>query len=195
MADAFIGEIRMFPFDYTPIGWLPCNGQSVSIGAQQALYTLLGFRFGGDQKTYFNLPNLNGNVPVGAGSSPSTGQNFVFAQAIGQEAVTLSQAQAPSHSHRFSTRVSGASTTGMTGAATATNNVGASQLSRALNSAGRTIAAFDVPPASPLTYLGVKVSPAYGTAQMTVEPHPNMQPYLVMGYYICVEGEYPVNPN
>ncbi len=195
MADAFIGEIRMFPFDYAPVGWLPCNGQAVNISTQAPLYALLGSRFGGDQQTYFNLPNLNGRIPVDAGASPATGMNCVFAQAIGQETVTLNQTQAPSHSHSFSTRISSASTTGMTGAASATNNVGASLLSRALNNAAKTINAFDAPPAGPLTPLGVKVSPAYGTAQLTVEPHPNMQPYLAMGYYICTDGEYPVNPN
>ncbi|RYD67485.1 MAG: hypothetical protein EOP58_03045 [Sphingomonadales bacterium] len=198
MADAFIGEIRMFPFDYAPVGWIACNGQAVSINNQTPLYALLGNRFGGDQKTYFNVPNLNGRIPVDAGTSPVTGMNCVFAQVIGQETVTLSQAQAPSHSHSFSSRLSGSSTTGMTGTATATTNnntVGTSLLSRALTSAAKPINAYDVPPTSQETQLGVQVSPAYGTAQLTVEPHPNMQPYLVMGYYICTDGEFPVNPD
>lgn len=197
MADAFTGEIRMFPFDYAPVDWIACDGQAVSIASQQALYVLLGNRFGGDQQTYFNVPNLNGRIPVGAGASPSTAQTFVFAQAIGQEAVTLSQAQAPAHSHSFSSRVSSASVTGMTGVATATTNntVGASLLSRALTNVPKPINAYDVPPSTQQTPLGVKVSPAYGTAQGTVEPHPNMQPYLVMGYYICANGIFPHNPN
>jgi microcystin-dependent protein len=195
MADAFIGEIRMFPFDYAPIGWLACDGQRVNISSQQPLYTLLGSRFGGDGRTYFNVPNLNGRIPVDAGVSPATGQNYAFAQAVGEETVTLTAAQAPSHTHSFSTRVSSASTTGMTGVATATNNVGASMLSRAATSEGKLIFAYDVPPTSQQVNLGAQVSPAYGTAQSTVEPHPNMQPYLVMGYYICTDGTYPFNPN
>lgn len=195
MADAFIGEIRMFPFDYAPIGWLACNGQAVDIRNQQPLYALLGNRFGGDQKTYFNLPNLNGRIPLNAGRSQATGLDCVFAQALGQETVTLTSMQAPSHSHNFTTRISNASTTGMTSVATATNNVGASMLSRALNNAAKPINAYDIPPPGPETALGVKVSSAYGTPQLSVEPHPNMQPFLVMGYYICADGEYPTPPD
>lgn len=195
MADAFIGEIRMFPFDYAPIGWIACNGQRVSISTAQALYSLLGSRFGGDQNTYFNVPNLNGRIPVDAGASPTTGQSYVFAVMMGQETVTLNSAQAPSHSHSFSTRISSAATTGMTAVASATNAVGTSLLSRAANSAGKLIFAYDIPPTGQETALGVQVSLAYGTAQQTVEPHPNLQPYLAMGYYVCSDGEYPVNPD
>ncbi len=199
MADAFIGEIRMFPFGYAPVGWFACSGQQVSIGQAQALYSLLGIKFGGDGKTYFNLPNLNGRIPVDAGTSPTTGTSYVFAQTIGQETVTLNAAQAPSHTHTFSAKISSASTTGMTAAATATgtapNLVGTSLLSRGLTTATKPINAYDVPPSTNETQLGVKVSVAYGNAQGGTDPHPNVQPYLVMAYYICNEGEYPVNPN
>lgn len=196
MADAFIGEIRMFPYGYAPIGWFACNGQRMVLQQYQALYSLLGSRFGGDNQTYFNLPNLNGRIPVDTGVSPTTGTQFVFAQAIGQETVTLAYAQAPSHNHTFTTKLSGASTAGMTGVAGMTPpNVGTSLLSRGMTSAAKPISAYDVPPSSNETGLGVKVSPAYGNAQLGTDPHPNLQPYLVMGYYICNEGEYPVNPN
>lgn len=197
MADAFIGEIRIFPFGYAPIGWLECNGQQLAIRENPALYSLLGNRFGGDGRTHFNLPNLNGRIPVNAGAPSPTSQPFVFAAKVGQETVTLTQAQAPSHSHEFNAKLSGASTTGMTSVAGAANGVGGSLLSRAMTSAAKTIAAYDAPPfsSSDQTQLGVKVSVAYGTTAQTVQPHPNLQPYLVMGYYICRDGEYPVNPN
>lgn len=197
MADAFTGEIRMFPFGYAPIGWLACSGQQVNIRDNPALYSLLSNRFGGDGRTYFNLPNLNGRIPVNAGASSPTSQPFVFAAKVGQETVTLTQAQAPSHSHAFNAKLSGASTTGMTSVASAASGVGASLLSRAMTSAAKTIAAYDTPPLSSAdkTQLGVQVSVAYGTTTQTVAPHPNLQPYLVMGYYICSQGEYPVNPN
>ncbi|MFY8106732.1 MAG: phage tail protein, partial [Elstera sp.] len=179
--DAFIGEIRMFPFGYAPIGWFACDGRLMPIGQYQALYSLLGTRFGGDGKTNFNLPNLNGRIPVDAGVSPTTGTQFVFAQTVGQETVTLNAAQAPSHTHTFTAKVSNASTTGMTGVAQATgtapNQVGTSLLSRGLNSAAKPINAYDVPPTTQETSLGVKVSVAYGNAQTGVDPHPNLQPY------------------
>jgi microcystin-dependent protein len=199
MADAFIGEILMFPFGYAPYGWLACNGQRVALRDYQALYTLVASRFGGDNQTYFNLPNLNGRIPVDAGTSPTTGTQYVFAQTIGQETVALNAAQAPSHTHTFSAKISSAQTTGMTAAATATgtapNLVGTSLLSRGLTTAVKPINAYDVPPSTNETQLGVKVSVAYGNAQGGADPHPNVQPYLVMAYYICSDGEYPVNPN
>jgi microcystin-dependent protein len=199
MADAFYGEIRMFPFGYAPIGWLACNGQQLRLSQYQVLYALLGTRFGGDGQTVFNLPNLNGRIPVDAGTSPTTGTQYVFAQTVGQETVTLTYTQAPSHTHTFSAKNSSAGTTGLTGVAgstgTAPNVVGTSLLSRAATSALKFINAYDVPPTSNETPLGVKVSVAYGNAQQQTDPHPNLQPYLVMAYYICNEGEYPVNPN
>lgn len=199
MADAFYGEIRMFPFGYAPIGWLACNGQQLSLSQYQVLYTLLGIRFGGDGRTYFNLPNLNGRIPVDAGTSPTTGTQYVFAQTIGQETVTLTYSQAPSHTHTFSAKISSASTTGLTAVATATgtapNLVGTSLLSRGLTTAAKPINAYDVPPSTNETQLGVNVSVGYGNAQQQTDPHPNLQPYLVMAYYICNDGEYPVNPN
>jgi len=78
MVEPFLGEIRMIGFDYVPDGgWLPCDGQTLSIVLNSALYSLLGIKYGGDGKTTFNLPNLNGknltapiiplgsNIPVG----------------------------------------------------------------------------------------------------------------------------------
>jgi microcystin-dependent protein len=202
MADAFIGEIRMFPFGqfgFNLAGWFACNGQKLNLRGNEALYSLIGSRFGGDNQTYFNLPNLNGRIPVDAGTSPTTGTQYVFAQTIGQETVTLNAAQAPSHTHTFSAKNSGAGATGMTGVAGSTgaapNLVGTSLLSRAATSAPKFINAYDVPPSANETQLGVKVSVGYGNAQGAVDPHPNVQPYLVMAYYICYNGEYPVNPD
>lgn len=197
MADAFIGEIRMFPYGYAPIGWLACNGQRMVLQQYQALFALLGSRFGGDSQTYFNLPNLNGRVPVDAGVSTLSGTQFIFAQQIGQETVTLTYNQAPAHNHTFTAKISGASKTGMTGVATAVppNNSGSSLLSRGMTATPKVINVYDVPPSSNEAELGMKVSIAYGDSSLVTNPHPNLQPYLVMGYYICNEGEFPVNPN
>lgn len=199
MVDAFIGEIRMFPYGYEPQGWFACDGRRLDVRQYPALHALLGYRFGGDNRTYFNLPNLNGRIPVGVGVSATTTTNWIFAQTPGQETVTLTYNQAPTHSHTFTAKISGATTTGMTGVAqttgTAPNLVGTSLLSRGITSAAKPINAYDVPPSDKETHLGVKVSVAYGTAQQATEAHPNLQPYLVMGYYICNDGEYPVNPN
>jgi microcystin-dependent protein len=200
MADAFIGEIRMFPFGFNPVGWYPCSGQQMVLAQNVALYSLLGINFGGDGRTYFNLPNLNGRIPLSAGTA-QTGTTYVLGKTMGQETVTLSYPQGPVHNHLFADRLSSATTTGMTGVATTTGTggdmVGNSRLSRALTSAGKTINAYDVPPSSDKTQLGVKVSSSCGNAQGGVDPHPNIQPYLVMGYYICGDngGTYPPRPD
>lgn len=198
MADAFIGEIRMFPYGYAPQGWLACDGQRMVLQQYQALFALLGSRFGGDSRTYFNLPNLNGRIPVNAGVSATSGSVWLFAEAVGDETVTLTYREAPSHNHTFTAKISAASTTGMTAVAqttgTAPNLVGTSLLSRGINSAAKPINAYDVPPSDKETQLGVNVSVAYGTAQQATQPHPNLQPYLVMGYYICNDGEFPPRP-
>ncbi|MEN3746719.1 tail fiber protein [Sphingomonas sp. HF-S3] len=184
----------MFPFGYSPIGWIACNGQQVSLAQNQALYSLLGSRFGGDSRTYFNMPNLNGRIPLSSGTA-QTGTVYAFGATLGQETVTLTNSTAPAHRHGFSARLSGSGTTGMTGTATATGAAGNSLLSRGLTSAAKTINAYDVPPISNDTTLGLQVSPAYGNAQGGTDPHPNIQPYLVMAYYICNDGTYPPRPD
>ncbi len=196
MADAFYGEIRMFPFGYTPLGWIACNGQQVSINANQVLYSLLGSRFGGDGRTYFNVPNLNGRIPLNLGLA-KTGTAYAFAATPGQETVTLSYNQAPIHNHVFNAKSSSSSSTGMTAQATTTGTppTGTSLISRALNSAAKVINAFDAPPSSDVVQLGVMVSTTYGNTMGIADPHPNLQPYLVMAYYICNDGTYPERPN
>lgn len=198
MADAFIGEIRMFPFGYAPIGWIVCSGQQVGLMQNQALYSLLGSRFGGDNKTYFNVPNLNGRIPLSFGTA-KTGTPYTFAGTLGQETVTLVFNEAPAHTHVVTAKVSSAGIAGMTGVAQTTGTppslVGTSFLSRPLTAAGQTIKAYDIPPATNDTAFGVKVSVGYGNVQLGTDPHPNIQPYLVMAYYICNDGTYPPRPD
>ena len=75
MAEAFVGEIRMIGFNYVPDGWLFCDGQSLNISTNAALYSLLGTNYGGDGKTTFNLPDLNGKkltapiIPIGSNNT------------------------------------------------------------------------------------------------------------------------------
>jgi len=62
--DYFIGQIVLFPYTFTPMGWSLCDGKSMQILQNQALYSLIGDKFGGDGRTYFNLPNLRGAEPI-----------------------------------------------------------------------------------------------------------------------------------
>jgi microcystin-dependent protein len=88
----YIGEIRAFSFDYAPKNWAQCNGQTLQINQNQALFAILGTTYGGNGVTTFNLPNLQGRVPVGVGNSVTLGQ------VAGEAAVTLNINQI-GHSH------------------------------------------------------------------------------------------------
>lgn len=189
--DAFIGEIRPFGFTYAPDGWMLCQGQLLPIQRYSVLFSVLGFRFGGDGRVTFGLPDLRGIAPVGAGTAPGMYPS-PLAEYGGAPTAALSTAQIPVHSHT----VNGLITTDMAsaplkGVATPDNTCYLSNT-------------FEVPPpnlkrmgysyiADPVsaTHLGVQAISMAGSGQV----HNNMQPYLVINYCICVEdGEYPVKP-
>lgn len=96
-SEAFIGEIRMFVGSYAPRGWALCNGQSLVIAQHSALFAVIGNQFGGTATT-FNLPNLQGRIPIGMGSVPGLSPQIV-GQTGGAERVTLGVSQIPAHSH------------------------------------------------------------------------------------------------
>lgn len=93
MADPFLGEVRMFGFNFPPQGWALCDGTQLQISQNNALYSLLGIRYGGDGRTYFNLPDLRGRVPMHR--SPSCG----IGQKGGSESVALTINTTPAHNH------------------------------------------------------------------------------------------------
>jgi microcystin-dependent protein len=93
MAEPFLAEIRMMSFGYPPKGWALTNGQLLPINQNQALFSLLGTTFGGDGRVNFGLPNLQGNTPIHVGNGHTLGEK------AGAQAVTLSTAQIPTHTH------------------------------------------------------------------------------------------------
>jgi len=97
--DAFIGEIRLFPYVFAPVGWLLCDGSKIQIQQYPALYAVIVNTYGGDLKTYFNLPNLLGRVAVAAGDDPVDILDPLIGASGGINQVTLSTAQLPSHNH------------------------------------------------------------------------------------------------
>jgi len=100
MADPFVGEIRIFGFNFAPRGWAFCDGQLLPISQNTALFSLLGTFYGGDGKSTFALPDMQGNAPVGAGDGPGLSPRFL-GETAGSSSVTLLVSEIPLHNHLF----------------------------------------------------------------------------------------------
>jgi microcystin-dependent protein len=98
MATPFVGEIRIFSLNFAPKGWAFCNGQLLSISQNTALFSLLGTQYGGDGRTTFALPNLQGSAPLHQGQGPGLSSR-VIGEAGGEAAVTLIESELPAHTH------------------------------------------------------------------------------------------------
>src|SRR6202451_4167465 len=94
MSEPFLGEIRMFGFNFAPQGWAPCNGQLLPINQNEVLFSLLGTTYGGDGTTTFALPDLDGRVPIGMGQGIGLTPRTIGEQ-DGSETVTLTVAELP----------------------------------------------------------------------------------------------------
>ena len=177
MANPFLGQITLFPYNFAPFGWALCEGQLLPISQNTALFSLLGTQFGGDGKSNFALPDLRGRVPTGQGQAPGLSPNSMGDE-LGVEQVTLTTATIPSHSHGFPAF-----------AATATTNAPSGALPAQGHGTGR--GAFTVNTYAPP---GAAVSLAAGqVVPVTVggSPHNNLQPYLTLNWCIAMQGVYP----
>jgi microcystin-dependent protein len=167
---AYVGEIRMFAGNFEPQGWAFCNGQTLPISENDVLFNLIGTTYGGDGQSTFNLPNLQGRVPVHMGTGRD-GTPYQISQLAGAEQVTLTVQQMPSHTHPLM-----ASTAGGT-AATPQGNVLASPGGGIqLYYEGQTTGAMN--------------TGAIGGAGGS-QPHDNTQPFLCINFIISLFGVYP----
>jgi microcystin-dependent protein len=98
MGQPYVGEIRLVGFNFAPVDWALCNGQSMPISEYEVLFTLIGTTYGGDGQTTFNLPNLQSRIPFHMGTN-SMGDNMVIGGIAGSETVTVLTPQIPAHSH------------------------------------------------------------------------------------------------
>ncbi|WP_245452886.1 tail fiber protein [Bradyrhizobium sp. C9] len=162
MSQPFLSEIRMMSFNFPPKGWAFCNGQLLPINQNQALFSLLGTTYGGNGQTNFALPNLQGKVPMHAGSG------FVVGQTGGETSHTLSIAEMPQHPHTFQGTTNNADNAAVTGNLMAT-------------SANLYTAAANLTTLDPST-----VGNAGGS-----QAHENMQPYLTLSFCIALQGIFP----
>jgi microcystin-dependent protein len=170
MSDPFIGEIRMFGGNFAPVGWAFCNGQTVPISENEALFALIGTTYGGDRVTTFNLPNLQSRVPIHQGQGPGL-SNYVMGQVAGVEQVTLTTSNLPAHTHG----VTGDSATGTANGPAGNvwaNSTGAKQFT----------------PSAPNTTMNPA---AIGGAPGSGQPHDNMVPFLAVSFIISLFGIFP----
>ena len=176
MSDPFVGQISAFGFNFPPVGWALCQGQTLPISQNTALFSLLGTQFGGNGTTTFQLPNLQGNVPVGQGTGAGL-STYVMGETDGVPNVTVTVAQTPPHNHTYSVQ---ALPPGL--AAPATGSVP----SRATGGSGP-LDVYATPAVGTATTLALSsIAPAGGN-----QPHNNMQPSLAINWCIALQGVFP----
>jgi microcystin-dependent protein len=184
--DAFIGEIRAFANNYYPYGWLPCDGSSFNPTSYQALFAVIGNRFGGNGQTSFQVPDLRGSALVSAGQNPY-GSNFLFAKAVGTEQVTLTTSNLPVHNHTFNGVTGGAATAKLS---TADNNTSyISGFSLSVSGTLTPAPGYLATPQNPVLLNPNTISPV-GGKNGACSPHENRSPFVAINYYICATDGY-----
>jgi microcystin-dependent protein len=173
MSNPFVAEVRIFTGNFAPTGWALCNGQLMPISQNTALFSLLGTTYGGDGKSNFALPDLQGSAPMQAGQGPGLSLRDL-GEIGGEQTVTLLQTEMPVHSHTAQ---------GSTGS-TQTTPVNNSWASGAKLGGGNLY--FPSTPAS-----NVQMNP-FGTSIAGGNlPHNNMMPFLGLTFIIALQGVFP----
>lgn len=166
----YIGEIMMVAFDYAPMNYLPCDGRTLNIASYNALYALIGTRFGGNGTTTFNLPDLRGRIAVGMGQGTGL-TNRIIGAVGGAETHLLSANEMPVHTHSLPVNTGVGNTDIPNGTFLARNSEGVKQYSN-----------------TPSTSYGILSNAGNG------QSHNNMPPFVTMNFVICYNGIYPTRP-
>lgn len=175
--DSYTGEVRVFPFPYTPWGWAYCDGSMLPVSQHAALFSLIGTTFGGDGMTTIGLPNLNGRTVMGTGQGPGLSYRQQGDMG-GHNAVTLTDSQMPVHSH-----------TARAMAVPASTPTPSDQVLLSVAVLGRPFPIYNPDPEVNAN-MSVMATTVAGQSQM----HENRQPYVTISYYISLYGEYPPRP-
>lgn len=171
MGTPYVGEIRIFAGNFAPVGWMFCQGQTLSIADNETLFNLIGTTYGGDGQSTFNLPDLRSRIPIHMGTG--AGQTFVIGQDAGEETVTLTTSQIPAHNHVpqcFSNQQGGNSNS-------PANSVWASSTTGSAYAANT----------APTLAMSTDAMGSSGGSQ----PHDNMVPFLVINFIISLFGVFP----
>jgi microcystin-dependent protein len=185
MSDPFVAEIRMFAGNFAPTGWAQCNGQLMPISQNTALFSLLGTYYGGDGKSTFALPDLEGSSPMHAGQS-TTGTQYFLGQQAGSQFVTLLQSEIPAHTHSMQVSNNDANPDPLLGG-NPTNQLPAKG---SYDEGGNTGVVAFYTSAAPNVQLNFQSTAIAGASL----PHNNMQPYLTVLFIIALQGVFPARP-
>ena len=173
MADPFVAEIRIFPFNFAPKGWAWCDGQLLPLSQNTALFSLLGTTYGGDGKSNFALPDLQGRAPMHPGQGPGLSLHDL-GETGGSETVTLLESEIPSHTHAMR-----AHNLDQADAQNPSPNTSLAQSAQGF--AYQSVTNTNLTNMAPQT-----LAPAGGD-----QPHNNMQPYLTLYFNIALQGVFP----
>ena len=170
MADPFVAEVRMFPFNFAPKGWAFCNGQVLPISQNTALFSLLGTTYGGDGKSTFALPDLQGRASMHPGQGPGLTLRDL-GESAGSDSVSLISSEIPAHGHTLQAFPS-------------------AEVANPTNTRGWGNAPMYQAPGMSFGAMAPEtIAPAGGSA-----PHNNMQPYLTLSFCIALQGVFPQRP-
>ena len=171
MADPFVAEIRIYPFNFAPKGWAWCDGQLLPLSQNTALFSLLGTTYGGNGKSNFALPNLQGRAPMQPGQGPGLSLHDL-GEAGGSDTESLLESEMPSHTHSARAAVDPADLN----APSSTRSLARSTPGYAYQSANSSLVAMS----------DSALAPAGGD-----QPHNNMMPYLTFYFCIAMQGVFP----
>lgn len=172
MSDPFVAEIRIFPFYFAPTGWAFCDGQVISISQNTALFSLLGTTYGGNGKSTFALPDMQGKTAIQQGQGPGLSL-YDLGQQSGSESVTLLVSEIPAHQHTL-----------MASGFQGDQRVPTSNECLAASTGGSLYAA---PVPAQFVPMSPQALPAVGGGL----PHNNMMPFLPLNFCIAMQGIFP----
>jgi microcystin-dependent protein len=176
MSNPFLAEIRIFPFNFAPVGWALCNGQLMAISQNTALFSLLGTTYGGNGTSNFALPNLQGSAPMQPGQGPGLSLHDL-GETGGSDTVTLLRTENPSHNHLL---------------AGDTANAASASPANAVYKFGRHTG---TPVGAVWSYSSQNPDTSLNSAAIGItggsQPHNNLMPYLTLNFCIALQGIYP----
>ena len=179
MSEPYIGEIRIFPYSFAPVGWLYCDGQTVLIREFNALFAVIGTFYGGNGNSNFALPNLQGRIPLGCGTAPGQ-DSYQVGMTSGSERIIVSAGELPVHSHSLQAKDGN-------GNSESNENKFLSGMNRKQGPKSVNMNAY-ISAASPLSAMAPGSLASVGGSQS----HENRQPFLTVPFCIATEGLFPV---